>query len=506
MADTIPVPLILHELIKKIQGAFYYIGLTTYRKKKGGEYTVSKLVTQLRLMRQHRTGQRLNIMDNWATSRPVSAQSRASVGQFFRGHLTGIKRIQYAAIFIICATVLVFQVVKCVEKYFIKNTGTADKYVHVSKTSFPELTICPTYPYKLDVLQRNGISGRNKIQLGAQWLSNDTFMTPQKLYQRVIIPANEIIHSVLIYVEQLIDGKNTIKLLANDKVCDGQEELFEPKPYYWNGNCYGFSMPSCLATAGPLEIVFEYYDKTDIFIHHYGQFLSPNSRSRVDVDKGKFIKIAITHEVVQLLTGEEFSNCVDTFDPDVSYDGCMYSKLYDIMMDKVGCTVPWLPDKTNICTDPSKSKKAFEVYQQNRRNQEYICPKSCLFTNMYFGPPVSGINDPVRKDFAWGVFYFRRDIKTTTEYVLYTLLSMAAEIGGYVGLLLGASLVNLGRINSALLDICFGKSEENNKALKENNTLFDSQTVKTIQPSKVQSKISSNNSEDFHLPKRDNYM
>ena len=40
LADTIPVPLILHELIKKIQGAFYYIGLTTYRKKKGGEYTM----------------------------------------------------------------------------------------------------------------------------------------------------------------------------------------------------------------------------------------------------------------------------------------------------------------------------------------------------------------------------------------------------------------------------------------------------------------------------------
>ena len=49
-ADTIPVPLILHELIKKIQGAFYYIGLTTYRKKKGSEYTVLELVTQLRLM------------------------------------------------------------------------------------------------------------------------------------------------------------------------------------------------------------------------------------------------------------------------------------------------------------------------------------------------------------------------------------------------------------------------------------------------------------------------
>ena len=67
-------------------------------------------------------------------------------------------------------------------------------------------------------------------------------------------------------------------------------------------------MPSCLAEAGPLEVVLGFYDKTDIFIHHIGQFLSPNSRSRVDVDKGKFIKIAITHEVkVKSVNNSEMS-------------------------------------------------------------------------------------------------------------------------------------------------------------------------------------------------------
>ena len=181
-------------------------------------------------------------------------------------------------------------------------------------------------------------------------------------------------------------------------------------------------------------------------------------------------------------------------------------------MDEVGCTVPWLANKTNICTDASKSQHAFEVYQQNRRNQEHICPKSCLFTNVYFDP-ISGINDPIHKNYAWGVFYFRRDVKKTTEYVLYTLLSMAAEIGGYVGLLLGASLVNLGHINSALLDICFGKSKENEKALKDKgpslnhvDRFLEEQIVKTIETRQVQSKISSN-SEGFHQdPIRNNYI
>ena len=76
---------------------------------------------------------------------------------------------------------------------------------------------------------------------------------------------------------------------------------------------------------------------------------------------------------------------------------------------------------------------------------------------MYFGPPVTGVNGADRKEYAWGVFYFRRDIKTTTEYLLYSLLSMLAEIGGYVGLLLGASLVNIGQVNSYFLDKCLVK-------------------------------------------------
>ena len=193
---------------------------------------------------------------------------------------------------------------------------------------------------------------------------------------------------------------------------------------------------------------------------HAHTLCSPIARSRVDVDIGKFVKIAISHEVVQLLSGQEFGNCVETFGNNADFDHCMYAKLYQLMMEQVGCTVPWLPDKLSICTDETKRKKAFDIYQQNRRNQRDICPNSCLFTTMYFGPPVTGDNGPDWADSAWAVFYFRRDIKTTNEYILYTKLSMLAEIGGYVGLLLGASLAKLGTLNSMVLDFCFGRRKK----------------------------------------------
>ena len=379
----------------------------------------------------------------------------------------GIKRSQYAIIILACTVVLIFQCAKCAEKYMNKSTGTADKYVHVSKTAFPELTICPTYPYKLDALQANGIPTRNKLRFGSQWVSNNSRITPRQLYSQIVLQPSDVIQTVELYLEQFIDGKNIIKMAPKDTICNGQPILFK-KEYYFNGDCFAMVMPSCLLEAGPLEIVFNFFDKTDIFIHHRGQFLSPNSRSRVDVDKGKFVKIAVNHEVVQLLSGEEFGNCVDDYGKSKDFDNCMYDNLKRLMIESVGCTVPWLPDKSSICTDESKRKKAFEVYQANRRNQKDICPNSCLFTNMYFGPPVTGNNAVEYSDKARGIFYFRRDIKTTTEYLLYSFLSMIAEIGGYVGLLLGASLVNIGKINSFLIDKCVPEQED-----QEGKKVFD---------------------------------
>ena len=54
-------------------------------------------------------------------------------------------------------------------------------------------------------------------------------------------------------------------------------------------------------------------------------------------------------------------------------------------------------------------------------------------------------------------------IKMTREYVLYTILSIVAEKGGYVavGFLLGASLANIAQLNAWILNrvCCLSKKE-----------------------------------------------
>ena len=50
-----------------------------------------------------------------------------------------------------------FQIEQCVVKFISRPTGTRDSYMHLSKTSFPMVTLCPTNPYRLEVIQAAGI-------------------------------------------------------------------------------------------------------------------------------------------------------------------------------------------------------------------------------------------------------------------------------------------------------------------------------------------------------------
>jgi len=86
-------------------------------------------------------------------------------------HVKNLKFTQYAIIFVASFGLLssqvcnipyiccyrVLQIVRCVFKYEDKSTGTRDYYVPISDAPFPDLTFCPSYPYKIERLNYHGI-------------------------------------------------------------------------------------------------------------------------------------------------------------------------------------------------------------------------------------------------------------------------------------------------------------------------------------------------------------
>ena len=108
-------------------------------------------------------------------------------------------------------------------------------------------------------------------------MSNRSGVSPSDFYSDVVIPLSEVLESVTVYAEAEVDGDNILRLYPNSTVCGG-ESPFQVRQYYYNGDCYSLSLPSCMIELGILELVFVFLGKIDIFIHHQGQFLNPNSR------------------------------------------------------------------------------------------------------------------------------------------------------------------------------------------------------------------------------------
>ena len=104
------------------------------------------------------------------------------------------------------------------------------------------------------------------------------------------------------------------------------------------------------------------------------EYLKCNAqRSRINIDPGNVVKIGVNHEGVQLLE-EKGGDCVRAYDgtgdgDHGTFDDCMYSQLHRLQLEGVGCTVPWLLNKSNICVEEADREEAYLLYDQNRRNQ-----------------------------------------------------------------------------------------------------------------------------------------
>ena len=128
-------------------------------------------------------------------------------------------------------------------------------------------------------------------------------------------------------------------------------------------------------------------------------------------------------------------------------------------MKIVGCTTPYVPNKSQICTDPKVGLEALEIYRKIfDRRYANPCKSPCNYVTLRamktkdsFQPWVDGKKTSVMN------ISTRENIKVTKGLWLYSELSLVAEIGGYVGLFLGISILQIRKLIDLLLVQVFGR-------------------------------------------------
>ena len=134
------------------------------------------------------------------------------------------------------------------------------------------------------------------------------------------------------------------------------------------------------------------------------------------------------------------------------FDELWYQKTARENEKKFGCSVPWHPSiysqitkkEIQICNDSSKGLKALKQSQQFR--DSLISPESTPCANFEISLGLPKIDDTDNNmNEAYIRMYPKAQIKMKTTVLYYDFTTLAAEIGGYAGICLGVSLVDIVR-------------------------------------------------------------
>ena len=165
--------------------------------------------------------------------------------------------------------------------------------------------------------------------------------------------------------------------------------------------------------------------------------LGTNMQAQVDVHHFSLLQKKLENG---LLSCEHFN-----------YDQCIYKTLEKHMNESYGCIAPWVVgSKVGICTDYEKAKGAFEIAWNRVTNQKSDCPNLCEKIKVFLGGKNTGELENNDKSLVY--LYFQATTQSSQEHLLYIELNLFAEIGGYLGLLLGYSLLSFAQFIGDFLE------------------------------------------------------
>lgn len=125
--------------------------------------------------------------------------------------------------------------------------------------------------------KEHGITSVYNFTFAGDWSSHfDDSISIPDLYIKAAFSREQVIQSAKINLENPLNGSRELFLGPNTTICG--KEVFVAYPYYFFGDCYVLELPQCVLEAGILEIAFKTKIDVDIFLHHWKQFLNPNSQ------------------------------------------------------------------------------------------------------------------------------------------------------------------------------------------------------------------------------------
>ena len=342
-------------------------------------------------------------------------------------------------------------------EYFLKFLSTAF-------VEFPALTLCPDYfeGYKLDALAAYNLTAK---EVRGEFFKTSSNLTTYQVYEKVTNNLTELLTDFTIRLNTPLTNTSQVKIKYSKypmkekpsskvKIMELKEEYWIRQNYNNFGRCYTFEMPIEIRQFEISYVTFTIIKHSLVFFHHPGQFFYRDSINKVPILTHTTSFLTTEHEVVysrprdrkrKSMYPDSFKTC--STEMNQKYDACLKETYDNLFNEKFGCSYPLLTSTINSTSkcdygtfNEEQKQDFFEVKAKTSFEDRFVCNVPCASIATQFG-----IQD--KQEYSNGSFhmklYFKNNVFVRTSHVAYPFESLLAEVGGYLGLLLGVSLMDV---------------------------------------------------------------
>ena len=181
---------------------------------------------------------------------------------------------------------------------------------------------------------------------------------------------------------------------------------------------------------------------------------------------GQRVYLDFTHDLSVNTIGDTDGHLCNP-EYNIQFDDKWYEYIATENDKRFGCSVPWHPrflskrtgNEIEICRDPKSAANAATFFLDHYQAtiSEELTP--CARYDVSLGMPHirNTTADDTNSDKAFLKLYFKTNIKQKSTVIYYDSTTFAAEIGGYVGMFLGISLIDITIILNSFLLIAIKK-------------------------------------------------
>ena len=214
------------------------------------------------------------------------------------------------------------------------------------------------------------------------------------------------------------------------------------------GRCFSFSPTEKMIKLGIKTIkALGLRQMSMLYFHTKGMFESQDDLTRIAALSYNELYLDLDFTVYEML---DFGGQPCATEPEFNQDDCTKTKLEKKSLEIFACTTPFGTNKEKICQDYETGFKVMELYKESMEKYVDNCYSPCSFLTT----KAIKTAESFKSLYGYGQvsIKLKKNIQVFEAQYLYSILSMMAEVGGYVGLFLGISVNQVSTMFNVVLD------------------------------------------------------